>query len=1584
MAAVAVGVALSAFVLPAAPARADDPIFARAFGAGPADLCTTNCRAGSNGNAAGQLSFPYAVAVSSDEVFVADQANQRISVYSTDGTFLRAFGKNVNLGGGNPDLCSTATTCRAGSNGGAAGQLSSPYAVAIEGGEVFVADSSNNRVSVFSTGGVFSRAFGKSVNAGPGNPDVCTASTTCRAGSSGAAAGQLSFPLGIAVSGGEVYVSDSSNSRVSVFAVDGAFARTFGTAGSGAGQLSFPFGIGVGGGSVYVADRNNQRISEFATDGTFVKAFGKNVNAGLGSPDVCTTLTTCKAGTIGGAAGQLRNPLGVAVAGGEVYVADGNHRVNVFAADGTFARGFGTSVNSGAGSPNLCTTATGCQIGSPGGAAAQLNLPYGTAVAGGEVYVADQTNNRVTVYGTDGVFARAFGKNVNAGAGNPDVCTLATTCRTGTAGSAAGQLALPSAVAVSGGEVYVADQNNQRISVFATDGTFARAFGKGVNAAVGGGDVCTAATTCKSGTLGGAASQLDNPVAVAVGGGEVYVTDQGNRRVSVFATGGTFARAFGKAVNLGAGSPDICTAASTCRFGSQGGAAGQLNSPFGIALDGGEVYVADYLNNRISVFATDGTFSRAFGKSVNAGTGSPDVCTAATTCRTGGQGGAAGQISFPFGVGVGAGAIYVSERFNARISVLGPDGVFARAFGKGVNSGAGNPDVCTTTCRAAAQGDAAGQFTEPLGLAVSGTDIYIADRLQHRITMFRVPRTEISSDPVSLAYGSRDIDDGPTAAQSSTVTNTGTETVTVTGLTLTGDVTQFERLTGAAGDCAVATVLTPGQTCTVRARFDPTTVGGKGATLTIASNAPSITVGLTGTGIQTQLSATPPSLVFGARDVDDGPSAAQSSTIANAGTQAVSLNALTLGGDGAHFERLTGVAADCTTTTVLLPGQTCTLRVRFNPATGGAKASTLTVGSNAPSLGVQLTGTGIQTQISATPPAQAFGARDIDDGPAPTQSTTIANSGTETVTLATLTLSGATTQFERLTGAPGDCAAAMVLQAGQSCTVRLRFDPTSTGAKAASLAIASNAPTVTLALSGSGIQTQLGASPGTLAFGGRDVDDGPAATRSTTISNIGSETVSLTGLTLSGDATEFEHLTGALGDCTATTVLQSGETCTMRFAFDPTSTGDKSAAFTIVSNAPPIAVGLTGRGVHIELSHGPTSLTFGERDVNTGASSDQTATITNTGTDTVNLTGLSFAGEGAHFVRVTGAGDDCTTANALVAGETCNLRLRFDPSSIGAKAASLVVTSNAAPVAVGLTGSGILTEVSPSPGALAFGARDLDEGGTVQASTIANTGTEPVTLSGLTLSGDSAHFARLTGEAGDCTATTALGVGATCRVRLRFDPTTTGAKTATLTVASNAPAATVGLSGTGTSGRPDTDGDGIPDDEDTDDDNDGVPDDQDAFPLDPTRQIGGTPPPTIVTPPPPPPAPVQPAQAPPRRWRLKKVGRVRVVRRGDVVRVVTGYAAICPAGTSPCAGRFTLKQRRRSPRTGKLIPIFLTAKSRVMTIAPGKRRRISLRLSERGHALLARAGTITAVLRGSMRRDERPPVARRAKLRLVR
>ena len=125
------------------------------------------------------------------------------------------------------------------------------------------------------------------------------------------------------------------------------------------------------------------------------------------------------------------------------------------------------------------------------------------------------------------------------------------------------------------------------------------------------------------------------------------------------------------------------------------------------------------------------------------------------------------------------------------------------------------------------------------------------------------------------------------------MTNSGDGPVTLSALTLSGDAAQFERLAGQAGDCTTATVLAEDETCAVRVTFDPTSTGAKAATLTVASDADDVTVALTGTATQTELSRSPASLDLGSRDIDDGPTAAQGSIVTNSGTEPVTLSGLT-------------------------------------------------------------------------------------------------------------------------------------------------------------------------------------------------------------------------------------------------------------------------------------------------------------------------------------------------------------------------------------------------------------------------------------------------------------------------------------------------------------------------------------------------------------------------------------------------------------------------------------------------------------------------------------------------------------------
>jgi DNA-binding beta-propeller fold protein YncE len=428
--ALAVCVALllaAALALPAAGAAAPVPL----------------AQFGSSGAGAGQLKSPRAVAVDgSGNVYVGDFTNYRIDVFSPSGAFLRAFGRNVIPANAETgfEVCTTATTCQAGEQSGFVGGLNNPRGLAFDGaGNLYVADSFNNRISVFNVSGTpsFVRAFGRNViNGGATNVfEVCTTVTGCKAGDAGGnVPGQLDEPGAVTLdASGNVYVADSANDRISVFSAAGpSFTRSFGwdvtppddmsgfetcttgtgcisaDLGGGAGQLHDPEDLAIdGSGNLYVADAFNNRISVFgspATAPSFLRAFGGDVVPGPPAGfEVCTT--TCQVGSPSSGAGELNIPLGLARDGsGNLYVGDeSNHRISVFNGTPSFVRAFGFGVDTGAGAFQVCTTASGCQIGTGGAAAGQLNFPEGVALdCRGAVWVADTFNNRVQRFGEPG------------------------------------------------------------------------------------------------------------------------------------------------------------------------------------------------------------------------------------------------------------------------------------------------------------------------------------------------------------------------------------------------------------------------------------------------------------------------------------------------------------------------------------------------------------------------------------------------------------------------------------------------------------------------------------------------------------------------------------------------------------------------------------------------------------------------------------------------------------------------------------------------------------------------------------------------------------------------------------------------------------------------------------------------------------------------------------------------------------------------------------------------------------------------------------------------------------------------------
>jgi hypothetical protein len=135
----------------------------------------------------------------------------------------------------------------------------------------------------------------------------------------------------------------------------------------------------------------------------------------------------------------------------------------------------------------------------------------------------------------------------------------------------------------------------------------------------------------------------------------------------------------------------VAPAGATTQFGSYGTGAGQLKSPWGIAVSqvSGDVYAADIENKRIDEFEASGSFVRAWGWGVLNGAQEFQTCT--TSCQAGTEGGGPGQLSeSPTGVAVDNDPlsssyedVYVLDTGNQRVEKFDSSGEFLLEFGSG-------------------------------------------------------------------------------------------------------------------------------------------------------------------------------------------------------------------------------------------------------------------------------------------------------------------------------------------------------------------------------------------------------------------------------------------------------------------------------------------------------------------------------------------------------------------------------------------------------------------------------------------------------------------------------------------------------------------------------------------------------------------------------------------------------------------------------------------------------------------------------------------------------------------------------------
>ena len=323
-------------------------------------------------------------------------------------------------------------------------------------------------------------------------------------------------------------------------------------------------------------------------------------------------------------------------------------------------------------------------IGGPGHAAI-----YASGVdvdAAGNVYVADTGNDQIKKYGPAGKLLWNVGVRGSTAAGNFDN---------------------PRDVAYLSGKLYVADLGNKRVQVLdATTGAPLSVWGASFPSTIG------------------ISAGVD-----ASGKNIILVTEDVLNQTRIYTPSGTFVRAIGS--------------------GTAGSGKGQLNAPRDAATDShGNVYVADYANNRIAKFSPTGAWIKAWGT----------------------EGGQNGQFRRPYGIDLDVqNNVWVADNTNHRIQEFTSGGTFIRKMGTNgslpgqffqlrrvaVTPGVVNPDAygadlwgnkierfhysngsyayAQTYAGVPASDD---KFNEPTGVAVDATNIFVADSVNQRMQRF--------------------------------------------------------------------------------------------------------------------------------------------------------------------------------------------------------------------------------------------------------------------------------------------------------------------------------------------------------------------------------------------------------------------------------------------------------------------------------------------------------------------------------------------------------------------------------------------------------------------------------------------------------------------------------------------------------------------------------------------------------------------------------------------------------------------------------------------------------------------------------
>lgn len=419
------------------------------------------------------------------------------------------------------------------------------------------------------------------------------------------------------------------------------------------------------------------------------------------------------------------------------------------------------------------------------------------------------------------------------------------------------------------------------------------------------------------------------------------------------------------------------------------------------------------------------------------------------------------------------------------------------------------------------------------------------------------------------------------------------------------------------------------------------------------------------------------------------------------------------------------------------------------------------------------------TTVAVAGATGTFGS--VATGTSVTQTFTVTNTGSATLTITQLAASGTGFSVSGFT-------LPITVNPGQGTSFIAKFAPTTAGAVAGSISMTANTnPSVsTIALSGTGAgsNTTISVSPTSFDFG--NIPVGTTATRAVTITNTGSTALSVSNATATG--------TGFSMSGFSPVSLTANQSTTIMAIFSPGTIGPVGGTMTITNGSatPSVVVTMLGTGIaqsqaQPTISVNPTSYDFAN--IAMGSSSSHTFTISNNGSAALSISNITASGPGFSVQGIS-------FPISVAANKSTTISATFAPTAVGPVGGTLTIANNSPSPSMVVTLNGTGTgqaqpTIAVSPTSFDFANVAVGVASS-HSFTISNTSSTALSISNIVAAG--AEFS-ISGFA----LPVSVPANQSTTISAKFLPTAAGPVGGSITITNNSatPSVVITLNGTG-------------------------------------------------------------------------------------------------------------------------------------------------------------------------------------------